>query len=94
MTEFDNYCCHNNIDYSIAYNELDFYPRGYTFKKPNGRYHIALNGKHDIEQLKKTVIHEIVHITYNHLDKHVLFKELAEREAEFVVEQLNLSLRF
>lgn len=31
--DFDAFCIHNDIDYSIAYNEFDYYPRGYVFKK-------------------------------------------------------------
>lgn len=30
---FDSFCKHNDIDYSIVYNELGYYPRDYMFKK-------------------------------------------------------------
>ena len=89
MFDFDSYCKHNDIDYSIAYDELDYYPRGFVFKKPNGGYHITLNGKHDIEQLKKTLVHELIHLEQNHLDLPKQFKELAEAEAEIMVKSIN-----
>ena len=90
--DFDAFCSHHDIDYSIAYDELDYYPRGYVFKKNNGRYHIVLNGKHDIKQLQKTCIHEITHIIYNHLDMNCLFKDFCESEADKVANELNLVL--
>lgn len=65
--DFEDYCRHNDIDYSISYDELNFHPRGYVFMKPSGRYHIVLNGKHSVEQLKKTIMHELTHIKNNHL---------------------------
>lgn len=94
MFDFESYCKHNDIDYSIAYNELDYYPRGFVFKKPNGRYHITLNGKHDVEQLKKTLVHELVHLHQNHLDLPTQFKDLAEKEANCIVKELNTLLSF
>lgn len=87
--DFENFCIHHDIDYSIAYNELNYYPRGYVFKKNNGKYHIVLNGKHDINQLKKTVIHELTHILNNDLDKPKKMKNICEEETEYIVNTLN-----
>lgn len=87
--DFSNFCIHNDIDYSISYNDLGYYPRGFVFKKPNGKYHVTLNGKHNIRQLERTLIHEIVHIFNNHLEKDVSFKDLVEHEAEFISMRLN-----
>lgn len=89
---FDGFCKHNDIDYSIAYNELGFHPRGFVFKKPNGRFHIVLNGKYDINQLKQTVVHEIMHIMNNHLDQCKSLKDACEKEADIFVERLNFIL--
>lgn len=89
---FESFCIHHDIDYSIAYNELNYYPRGYVFKKNNGKYHIVLNGKHDVEQLKKTVIHELIHILHNHLDQPKKFEKIYEEEADYIVNSLNYIL--
>lgn len=89
---FDSFCKHNDIDYSIAYNELDYYPRGYVFKKNNGRYHVVLNGKHCIKQPQKTFIHELKHILENHLDKPKSLKDVCELEAQSIVLELNCKI--
>lgn len=90
--EFDSFCVHNDIEYSISRDYLGYYPRGFVFKNTNGKYHIALNGKHDVQQLRKTLLHEIVHVMNNHLDKNVRFKDLVEEQAERLVYEINLSL--
>lgn len=94
MSEFESFCVHNDIDYSITYDMLDFYPRGFVFKKPNGKYHITLNGKHSIEQLQQTFIHEVTHIMKDHLEMNVSFKDIVEEEAELIVKQLNMAISF
>lgn len=91
---FDNFCKHNDIDYSIAYNELGFHPRGFVFKKSNGRFHIVLNGKYDINQLKQTVIHEIIHIMNNDLNKDKSLLNLCEVNAERLTNKLNIILKW
>lgn len=91
---FEDFCHHNDIDYSIAYTELGHFPRGFVFKNTNGRYHIALNGKHNIDQLRKTVMHEITHIMKGHLDMDVSFRDIVEEEADILVREISNRLGF
>ena len=91
--DFESFCIHNDIEYSISNNCLGYYPRGFVFKNINGKYHIALNGNHNIDQLRKTMVHEIAHVMQGHLDKEVTFKDLVEEQADRLVNEINISLQ-
>ena len=89
---FDSFCKHNDIDYSIAYNELGYYPRDYMFKKTMVDIMLFWMESIVLNNYKKTFIHEIKHILENHLDKHKSLKVVYELEAQSIALELNCKI--
>lgn len=87
--QFEEFCYINNILINFV-NDLNTSIRGFCYY--DGEYfNIVLNANLCGYQLKKTTIHEIIHIMENHFEKKCEYMTKCEKEVEIKMKEYNFS---
>ena len=86
---FEQFCQENNIVINIQKN-LGTRIRGFCYYD-GYTYHVILNNRFSTEQLKKTMIHEIIHVMENHFDCDVKDFNRCEEEVRLIIGKMRLS---
>lgn len=85
---FEEFCYNHGI-YINLNNNLDTKVRGFCYY--DGKYyHVILNNRYDSQQLKKTTIHEIIHVLENHFSCHINDAWECEKEVKDMIKVMEL----
>ncbi len=86
---FEEFCHSNNI---LIYYVDDLSTRIRGFCHYDGEYYnVLLNNKLCSNQIKKTTVHEIIHILENHFDCSPNYLEQCESEVDYLINEFKLS---
>ena len=85
----DDFCYINNIEIQIEQN-IGSKIRGFSYYY-NGYYYVCLNNRFNVTQLKKTLIHELIHILENHFNCPVEDEKQCEFEVKTIIHGLRLA---
>lgn len=86
--QFEAFCYENNILIHMVDN-LSTKVRGYCYYD-GFYYNVVLNIKFCGVQLKKTTIHEIIHIMKNHFALNLSTLEVCEKEVNYLIEKTEM----
>lgn len=86
---FESFCFEHSILINIA-EDLKTKIRGYCYYDGE-HYNIIVNVKFDTFQLRKTTIHEIIHIMKNHFSCDVKDVEKCEKEVNEIIGRMRLA---
>lgn len=85
---FEEFCYNHGI-YITLQDRLDTIIRGFCYYDGN-HYHVILNSRYSGEQLKKTTIHEIIHVLQNHFSHDLVDAWEVEREVDAMIKVMEL----
>lgn len=80
---FTEFCHENGITLHIVSN-IGSNIRGFCVKI-YGEYHVVLNNRFDGLQLRKTLIHEVIHILEDHFNCETIHKEECEEDVRQII---------
>lgn len=89
---FESLCRENNITVNIVEN-VGSRIRGFCYFDGD-EYRVILNNRFDSYQLKRTVIHEVIHILEEHFKYPVYKGELCEYEVSLIINQFKYAIAY
>lgn len=89
---FEDFCSFYNIDVKIEMN-IGSTVRGFCYYK-NGRYTVFLNNRFDVYQMRKTLIHELIHVFENHFECSNRDIHKCEKEVNVIISSLRLGFGY
>ena len=85
---FEDFCHNHSININHS-NTLSTRIRGFCYYDGH-RYNVILNNRLSNAQLKKTTIHEIIHVLKNHFSCNIEDAWEAEREVDAMIKVMEL----
>ncbi len=84
--DFETFCHENNIVINLS-ESLSTRIRGFCYY--DGEYYnVILNAKLSSAQLKKTTVHEIIHVMENHFECSPEYIDHTENEVQHIIEEI------
>lgn len=89
---FQDFCAFHNITIQVESN-IGSTVRGFCYYK-RGRYTVFLNNRFNIVQMRKTLIHELIHVFENHFECPKKDIHKCEKEVHVIIEKLQLGFSY
>lgn len=85
---FEEFCYNHGINIKQV-DVMSTKVRGFCYYN-NDEYYVILNNKHSTAQLRKTTVHEIIHVLKNHFACSVMDVWNCEREVDAMISVMEL----